>query len=95
MIENTSSYISTALHKANIEFTEDGIKAAAVTLMGGLGAGSPFDYYFDVPVEEIDMTFDNPYMFLIRDKETGETWFAGTVYEPLSWEDEPSNNYNY
>ena len=27
-------------------------------------------------------------MFVIRNKETGEVWFAGTVYEPLSLEDE-------
>ena len=84
-------YIDKAIHKANIEFTQDGIKAAAVTMMGGLGAGGSFDYIYDVPVEEIDLTFDKPYMFLIRDKETGEIWFTGTVYEPLSWEEEPEN----
>ena len=44
---------------------------------------------YDVPVEEIDLTFDKPYMFIIRDKESGEVWFAGTVYEPLSLEEEP------
>ena len=42
-----------------------------------------------MPVEEIDLTFDKPYMFIIRDKDTGEVWFAGTVYNPLSIEDEP------
>lgn len=94
MIEG-DAFVSSALHKANIEFTQDGIKAAAATMMGGLGAGSPFDYFFDVPCEEIDMTFDKPYMFLIRDKETGEIWFTGTVYEPLLWENEPQNKYDY
>ena len=29
---------------------------------------------------------DNPFMYLIRDKETDEIWFVGTVYEPNSWE---------
>lgn len=37
-------------------------------------------------------------MFIIRDKESGEVWFAGTVYEPLSLEEEPMfeeyNNYS-
>lgn len=37
-------------------------------------------------------------MFIIRDKESGEVWFAGTVYEPLALEDEPtfeeSSKYN-
>lgn len=92
---NGDAYISTALHKANIEFTQDGIKAAAATFLGGAGAGSPFDYQFDVPVEEIDITFDKPYMFLIRDKETGEIWFTGTVYEPLLWEEEPEKENVY
>ena len=85
---NENDYIANAIHKANIEFTQDGIKAAAVTNLGGLGGGEPWDYKFDVPVEKIDMTFDKPYMFLIRDKETGEIWFTGTVYEPLAWENE-------
>lgn len=82
-------YIDQAIHKANIEFTQDGIKAAAATLMYGGGGGGTFNYIYDIPVEEIDLTFDKPYMFLIRDKATGEIWFVGTVYEPLSWEEEP------
>lgn len=82
-------YIGNALHKANIEFTQEGIKATAATIAGGLGAGGSFDYLFHVPVEEIDLTFNKPYMFLIRDKANGEVWFTGTVYEPLLWENEP------
>ena len=91
-ITDEQAYIGQAMHKANIEFTQDGIKASAATFLGGAGAGEMFDYYYDVPVETIDLTFDNPYMFIIRDKETGEVWFAGTVYEPLSIEDEPEKN---
>lgn len=83
------AYISQAVHKANIEFTQDGIKASAATMFGGSGAGGTFDYIYDVPVEKITLNFDKPYMFIIRDKSTGEVWFAGTVYEPLSLEDEP------
>jgi len=87
-----STFIDKATHKSNIEFTQDGIKASAVTVMGGYGAGGFFDYEYEVPVEEIDLTFDKPYMFIIRDKETGEVWFTGTVYEPLSWDEEPEKN---
>ena len=94
MVEGPA-WISSALHKANIEFTQDGIKAAAVTMFGGMGAGSPFDYEFDVPCEDIDMTFDKPYMFVIQDKETGEIWFTGTVYEPLLWENDPEYSEYY
>lgn len=82
---DTSLYINQATHKANIEFTQDGIKAAAATIMGGAGAGGGFDYIYEVPVEEIDLTFDKPYMFIIRDKNTGEVWFVGTVYNPLPY----------
>lgn len=87
-------FISKVSHKSNIEFTQDGIKAAAVTIMGGMGAAGAFDYLYDVPVEEIDLTFDRPYMFIIRDKETGEVWFTGTVYNPISWSEEPENPSN-
>ncbi len=76
--------IEEAIHKSNIKFTNDGIKASAATVMGGMGSAAcdSFDYLYDVPVEEIDLTFDKPYMYLIRDKATGEVWFTGTVYEP-------------
>ena len=80
------SYIASAKHKANIKFSNDGIKASAATTFGGRGAaGGGFKYYFDIPVKEIDLTFDRPYMYIIRDKDTGEVWFAGTVYEPLEY----------
>ncbi len=85
-----SQYIETAKHKANIEFTEEGIKAAATTVLGGGGGGGEgYDYKFDIPIKEIDITFDKPYMFVIRDKKTGEVWFTGTVYEPWDINDEP------
>ena len=69
--------------KANIDFSNEGIKAAAATIGGGLGnASAGFEYLYDVPVEIIDLTFNKPYLFLIRDKASGEVWFSGTVYEP-------------
>ena len=85
MIDGEKNYIDKAIHKATIEFSNDGIKASAATAGGGAGATSacPYDYEFEVPVEEIDVTFDKPYMFIIRDKDSGEVWFAGTVYEPI------------
>lgn len=85
-LSSSNAYINQASHKANIEFSNDGIKAAAATDVGGAGAGScGFDYLYEVPVEKIDLTFDNPYMFIIRDKSSGEVWFAGTVYEPVEY----------
>ena len=78
-------YIEDALHKANIEFSNDGIKASAVTAMGGGGAtsGPKFEHLFKVPVKDISVNFNKPYMYFVRDKESGEVWFTGTVYEPI------------
>lgn len=77
------TFIDSAIHKANIEFSNEGIKAAAATSLGGAGSAScGFEHLYKVPVEIIDLTFDKPYLFLIRDKVTNEVWFTGTVYEP-------------
>lgn len=79
-----NAYLNTVKHKANIEFSNDGIKASAATTVGGLGAGScGFNYIYDIPVEEIDLTFDKPYLFMIRNKNTNEIWFMGKVYNPV------------
>lgn len=83
-----SLYVGGALHKANIDFTEKGVKAAATTVIY-LTAGM-------VAVDEvpIEIKIDNPFMYLIRDKKTGEIWFVGAVYEPNSWENDKVN-YEY
>ena len=49
-----------------------------------MGVGG-FDYLYDVPVEKINLDFDKPYMFIIRDKNSGEVWFTGTVYKPIEY----------
>ena len=85
-LSSSHAFIDQATHKANIEFSNEGIKAAAATMVGGKGAGDcGFDYLYEVPVEKIDLTFDNPYMFIIRDKDSKEVWFTGTVYEPVEY----------
>ncbi len=77
-----------AKHKANIEFSNEGITAAAATFIGGEGNTiGGFDYLYDVPVEYIDLTFNRPYLYLIRDKDSNEVWFVGTVYEPTLYEE--------
>ncbi len=92
-IGKTGIFINDVKHKSNIEFTQDGIKASAATIVGGNGSASGLFYYsFDVPIEEIDITFDRPYMFMIRNKNTGEIWFMGSVYEPLKWTSDLANH---
>ena len=87
-IEKTGKnlYVSDALHKANIEFSEEGVKAAAVTVFATMDATAVLEE--DKPVE---INIDNPFVFLIRDKNTKEVWFVGTVYEPNSWEDDKAD----
>lgn len=84
--ETKGLYITDTVHKADIDFSNDGIKAAAATaIVGGMGAAGgreTFEYKWELPVEEIDLTFDQPFLFLIRDKNSGEVWFTGTVYDP-------------
>lgn len=77
-------FIGDATHKANIEFSNEGIKASAATEESGLGnTDGGFQYNFDVPLVKIDLTFNKPYLYLIRDKNSGEIWFVGTVYQPI------------
>lgn len=73
-------HVSDALHKANIDFSEEGVKAAAVTVF------TKTDSATITEEEPEEIKFDKPFMYIIRDKKTGEIWFVGTVYEPNSWE---------
>ena len=85
-LTTTESYISDALHKTNIDFSNDGIKAASVTLEGGRGGGDcGFDFTYKPPVEDISITFNRPYIYLVMDKDSGEVWFVGTVYNPTEY----------
>ena len=75
--------ITQSIHKATIELTQYGIKAAAVTMMGGAGNASACPFYIEkdkLPIEEIDMNFNKPFLYIIRDKDSGEVWFTGSVY---------------
>ena len=84
-----SAYIEDALHKATIDFSNSGIKAAAVTAMEmGGGGDCGYDYIFEIPkdrIEKIDLTFNRPFIFLIVDKNTKEVWFTGSVYQPAEY----------
>jgi len=82
-MSNKKLYVSDALHKADIDFTEKGVKAAAVTVISMLKATG-----IEQPKKPEEIKIDKPFLFLIRDKETNEIWFVGTVYEPNSWEED-------
>lgn len=85
-ISDEELFISNAIHKANIEFSEEGIKAAAVTVFSF--ATSALEPEEDKP---INITINKPFMYVIRDKDTKEIWFVGTVYTPNNWKDDEAN----
>ena len=82
-------WVGGALHKANIDFTEKGVKAAAVTVIYMTDGMALAD-----EKKPIEIKIDKPFMYLIRDKKNGEIWFVGTVYEPNSWKNDKAD-YQY
>lgn len=76
-------YVSDALHKANIDLTENGVKAAAATVIVMMEKSMAIER--EKPEKII---IDKPFLYLIRDKKTGDIWFIGTLYEPNEWEKE-------
>lgn len=89
MVDDTPFWITTATHKTTFDLSEEGIKAAAVTLLGGMGAaGGPGPIPSSV---NIVVSINKPFMYLVRDVKTGEIWFTGTVYEPNKWADEKAD----
>ncbi len=69
-------FISDIVHEAWISADEAGTEAAAATaVMMSLTAA---------PISEIDMTVDRPFLFVLRDVETGSILFMGRVLDPSS-----------
>jgi serpin B len=62
------------VHKAFVVVAETGTEAAAATAAWGEGEGEPR--------AELEVTIDRPFIFLIRDIETGTILFVGRVLNP-------------
>lgn len=58
-----------------IEWDENGVKAAAATLVGGVTRGM-------VPRPSLEMVVDRPFYIAIQDSETGAFLFLGQVIDP-------------
>lgn len=72
-------YISNVIHQANIDVDEKGTEAAAATAVGMAttgGCGGP------APVKVITLRLDRPFIFVLRDVETGAVLFMGRVTDP-------------
>ena len=66
--------LSIASHAARVAIDEEGIIAAAYTVMADAGASPP-------PEEEVDLVLDRPFLFLVESRD-GLPLFAGIVNEP-------------
>ena len=67
-------YIGDVLHKAFVSVDEAGTEAAAATAVIMVGTG--------IPPTPTEFTLDHPFIFLIRDIETGAILFVGRVLNP-------------
>ncbi|MBN1152844.1 MAG: serpin family protein [Dehalococcoidia bacterium] len=67
-------YISDVVHKAFVDVDESGTEAAAATAVI-VGTTS-------MPADPLAVTIDRPFLFLIRDIETGTILFLGRVMNP-------------
>ncbi len=78
-------YVGQAVHNANIDFSEDGIKAAAITVFAMTENSAAI---VDEVPEPVIINIDHPFLFLIRDANNGTIWFTGVVYQPNLWADD-------
>jgi serpin B len=69
-------FLKDVLHKAIVRVDEQGTEAAAATAVV-FGTTS-------VPPKPVDFFVDRPFLFLIRDTETGTVLFAGRVVDPVA-----------
>jgi serpin B len=69
-------YISAVIHQANIDVDEKGTEAAAATAVGVDTGGGPS------PLDEITLRLDRPFLFVLRDVQTGAVLFMGRVVDP-------------
>lgn len=67
-------FISDVIHQANIDVDEAGTEAAAATAVV-MRATS-------IPVDEVELSIDRPFLFLLRDLPTGAVVFMGRVADP-------------
>ena len=74
MTDDTEAYLSQAKHAARVAIDEEGVTAAAYTVMMISGAGAP-------PEEEVDFTLDRPFVFAITGAD-GLPLFVGIVHQP-------------
>ncbi len=76
MTGNYDLFISEVIHKSFVSVDEAGTEAAAATAV--------IMKELSIPEEPVEFTADRPFVFLIRDIETGAILFAGRIVDPTS-----------
>ena len=74
MTDDTAAYLSQAKHAARVAVDEEGVTAAAYTVMMVCGTAAP-------PEEEVDFVLNRPFVFAITGTD-GLPLFAGIVHQP-------------
>ena len=74
MTDDTAAYLSQAKHAARVTVDEEGVTAAAYTVMMVCGAAAP-------PEEEVDFVLNRPFVFAITGTD-GLPLFVGIVHQP-------------
>ena len=76
MSKQESLYISDVIHEAYIAIDEEGTEAAAATAVIMRTSAAP--------MEQVQLTIDRPFLFALRDKDTGAILFLGRVTDPTA-----------
>ncbi|MBI3831691.1 MAG: sigma-70 family RNA polymerase sigma factor [Planctomycetes bacterium] len=77
MADTKELFIGMVLHKAFVDVNEEGTEAAAATAVAMSGGGRPRP----TPEPKV-FTADRPFLFAIRDNESGSLLFVGRVADP-------------
>ena len=81
-IADYDMFISNVAQKTFIDLSENGTKAAAVTVItfdaNALPSAKP---------EVVKVNFDKPFVYLIKDANSDEILFFGVVYSPTEYKD--------
>jgi serpin B len=74
---NPRLYVAEAYHRAFIEVNEEGTEAAAATAVVVATRSAPM-----MPPEPAALIADRPFLFMLRDTQTGAILFMGHVADP-------------
>jgi serpin B len=74
MTKEERLFISDVIHEAYIAVDEEGTEAAAATAVVMRATA--------MPMNPVELTIDRPFLFAIRDRETGALLFLGRVTDP-------------